>query len=249
MSTCATRPVLMDYDGLMRWVLRKLGAPRWNIELHPCQLNDAIEDAIQWYVSWRGARKNELKVMLTGKVDYPYPEDADTILDVVPPDTPHNFGMEWSLAPYAGNFIPNADYRGVSNAGGPFSAFAQSEQFQSMASRVVSADFNWRVNHHERLIIISPIPRRTGPMMIVYKSGCFNMADLSAYEHTLLKRYALAEAKETLALIRRRFPRVPGADGDQTLDGAELMDEARSEKEKLDEDIRLSAYPMTIVLG
>jgi len=239
----------MDREALMHWILRKFGAPRWNIELHPCQLEDAIEDAIQWFVKWKGKEEWHFTDMIAQQVEYPWPDDADAILDVVPPEQPDNFQNAFNNTPYYSQLIPYDGIRDSYSAGGPISSFVQATQYNETASRVMSRNFEWQLDKSKRVIILSPIPPISGKMAIKYKSACFNLAELSAYDHELLKRYALASAREVLGLIRRKYSRIPGADGDQQLDGDQLVQEAREDMEKLDEEIRKSCYPMAIITG
>ena len=247
--SCGQRPELLDRDGLMHWILKRLGAPQWKIELHPCQLEMAIDDAIAWYLKWKGARKTKYTDMLSGKVDYDYPDEADTILDVIPPDNPTDLNNLYQTQPYYTQLVPYDGYRESFSAGGPVSSFVQAVQYNETSKRVYSQQFEWMLDPEKRKVIISPAPSTSGLMAIVYKSGCLNIAELSAYDHDLLKRYALAVATGVLGLVRRKFSRIPGADGEQQLDGADLVRESREDLEKLDEDIRESCYPMPIITG
>lgn len=53
-----------------------------------------------------------------------------------------------------------------------------------------------------------------------------------------IRKYFLACCKETLGLIRGKYATIPIPDGETTLDGAELRQEATSEKEALLENLR-----------
>ena len=72
---------------------------------------------------------------------------------------------------------------------------------------------------------------------------------LNERDHDLVKRFALAQAKEDLAIIRSKYDSYPGAQGTVTLNADRLFDMAQQEKEKLEEEISASGYPMGFILG
>ena len=86
-------------------------------------------------------------------------------------------------------------------------------------------------------------------MIIQYSEACFDFQNLTYREHMWLKRYALAIAKETLGLIRRKYSSIPTAGGERQLDGADLVRESQEEREKLDQEIRKESFPYPIVTG
>lgn len=52
-----------------------------------------------------------------------------------------------------------------------------------------------------------------------------------------IQRYALAHAKGTLGIVRRKYKTLPGPGGGAQLDGAELVSEAKEEKEMLMDEL------------
>lgn len=240
----------MTGDQMMQWIVRKLGFGRVKIELLLCHLKDVIEDTKDWYLANKGHEKRVLVPVSAGEVAYPYPEDAETILDVIPPADPHDFGTVFSPYLFTGDSFPFDVYTAPYSAGGPVSGIAQAIQYNEMAERVIGADFNWTPDDSSRVLVISPEPRREGEsMMLIYSSNEFSMTALSAQDYHLFKEYAKAEAKETLGYIRRKYGNIPGVDGSQTLDGDRMMDEAREDKEKLDEKMNNSGLPMPFITG
>ena len=254
MSGCGQPLQLMDRTELMNWILRRLGAPRWNIELHPCQLETALDDAIQWFVKWKGAHRVAYDTLLADKVVYNWPDDADYILDVVPPGNENNLFADVGSLGLAGlggynSALSGGYYRESYSAGGPISSLAQSIQYTDTASRVTSQEWNWWTERATRAIHVSPVPRHTGTLAIRYKSACFAFADLPVYDHELLKRYAFAVAREMLGLIRRKYNAVETAGTSKQLDGEQLVQEGREDQEKLTEEMQKSGYPMPLIPG
>ena len=54
-----------------------------------------------------------------------------------------------------------------------------------------------------------------------------------------IRQYALAEVKETLAYVRKKYATIPIPGAEVTLNGDDLLTDARSEKEKLLEQLRI----------
>jgi hypothetical protein len=72
---------------------------------------------------------------------------------------------------------------------------------------------------------------------------------LSFRERDLLLRYALAVAKGILGLRRRKFSEWPSAQGAKRLDGSDLVQESKEEKEKLNEEILSVPYAAPFIVG
>lgn len=248
----------MTFDQIKAWVTRRLGYPQVAIELHPCHLEDAIEDAKDWYLAHKGFTRTVIVDMQEQQVVYPFPPDAQTVLEVIPPGTAPSWN--WGIGYSEGTgYYPDGRYStygfpyGASaksySAGGPISGIVQSDQYIEEANRVLSANFEWWVDEGARTIHVAPVPRSSGPMGIVYTDRTFGVDQMSPMDYELFKKYVLALAKETLARIRGKYSRVPGADGEQQLDADKLMDEAKEAMEKLTEELRGSAMPALFVTG
>jgi hypothetical protein len=73
---------------------------------------------------------------------------------------------------------------------------------------------------------------------------------LSERDHDLVKRYSLMASKKRLGRIRSKYPGgFPTAQGNVDLDGATLLEEARQEEEKLEQEVSESGFPMGFLLG
>lgn len=239
---------LLNEDQLKTWIMRRLGAPRIGVELHPCHLDDAVADAMDWYTAHKGFERHFFTNFFAGQVEYPYPEDADTITNVIVPEPPFDISLVFSPYILADEKIPY-DVFAAPESGGIYSSLAQAIQFTETAKRVLSAEFNWFVQHDRRQIVVSPIPRHTGTMAILYKSRCFAFDQLTSFDHELMKRYALASAMMTLGFIRSKYDGLPAAQGDRRLNGERLIQMAQEEIEKLNEAIIQAGYPMPFITG
>ena len=57
-------------QGLADWILRRLGAPMINVELADIQLEDAIDEAVQWYQNWHydGSQRSYRTIKITAEM-------------------------------------------------------------------------------------------------------------------------------------------------------------------------------------
>jgi hypothetical protein len=248
----------MSLDNIKAWVTRKLGYPQVAVELHPCHLEDAIEDAKDWYLANKGLTTSVLLELQQGLSVYPYPDGAQAIIDVIPPGTSPT--SLWGIGVSEGTgYYPDGRYGAMGfpygasaasySGGGPISGIVQSDQYIEEAQRVLSADFDWWVDEGARTIHVSPIPRSGGPLGVVFTTRAFSTDQLNPLDYDLFKKYTLALAKEVLAQIRGKYSRVPGADGEQTLNADKLAEEASAAMEKLTEELKGSAMPALFVVG
>lgn len=250
-SGCVAQLSLQNAQQLKQWILLRLGAPRWKLELHPCHLDVALDDALQWFLKYKGIRRYAHFTMQSGQARYPYPDDAMTIVDVIPPG--YNVNADPVFAPYGvyqssfgGTYGSPYDY----NGGGPTSGYAQVLQYNKINRRVFSREFNWLIDHANREFIISPPDLvDVGTAMVEYVSGCASLNDLSPYDHDLVRKYALAVAREILGLIRRKYSRYPGLEDAIEMDGRDLVTEAREDMRNLEEKVLSSGAPWTVVTG
>lgn len=241
---------LMNEEQLKTWALRKLGSPRVKVELHRCHIEDAFEDALDWYIGNKGLMRTVQMPILVGQVTYPYPEDAETILDVILPASPFDPAIVFPPYILADERVPY-DVFAVPQAQGLYSSLTQAIQYTETAKRVLSAEFNWMIQEARREIIVSPIPRRGGTAIVEYQSNCVTVDQLSTFDHNLFKGYFLALCKEVLGgRILGKYGSFPTAQGERDIRGADqLLNEAREEKEALTTRLLQSAYPLPIMTG
>jgi hypothetical protein len=239
----------MDENQLKTWVLRQLGAPQVKVELHPADLDDALEDTKEWFAGQKGVEKRWSTSLISGQAEYAVPDDADNVLDVVIAVPP--FDMSLIFSPYilADEKVPY-DVFAAPESAGLYSSLAQSIQYTDMAKRVLSAEFNWMWLEDQRKVVVSPVPRHSGDMIITYKQMGVVPQQLDYNDHLLFKRMMLAKAKMKLGTVYTKYDgNFPGAHGDRRVNGEILKQEAQTEMEKLEEDIRKSQYPLPFITG
>jgi hypothetical protein len=239
----------MDKAQLQTWVLRKLGAPLLTVELHPADLEDAFEDAVDWFIAKKGVVRSAHMEVSAGQVAYAPPEDLDVLIDVVLPASPYDFSLVFSPYLLAGYEKVPWDVFAAPESAGLYSSLTQAFQYTDTAKRVLSSDFNYMWDEARRLIILSPQPHISGTMVVSYKSNSLTPEQLSAFDHDMFKRRMLAEAKHKLGTTRSKYGGFPGAQGERSLDGADLKSEAKEELEALNEEIARSSFPVPFIKG
>ena len=130
---------------------------------------------------------------------------------------------------------------------GLYSSFEQSLMYINTAKRLIGADLDW--SQDDRKLYIYPGNKDSGTAVIFFKTNQFTIEQLGERDHDMLKRYALATAKQDLGRIRSKYDNYPTAQGSVNLDGSTLLEEARVEIEALEEEIALSGFPMGFMMG
>lgn len=238
---------LMNEDALRQWILRRLGGLVQKVELCEDHVNDAIEQARRWYAAKKGVKKIFSIAGLPNMVEYTLDCDIDVVLEVAFAESKNDLSLVYSPFTLPDEAIPYSVFATGGVSGGIYSDYVQTMQYIEMAKRILSADLDWR--QEGRKLMISPPPSVAIPIMLEAKVHTVQIETLSERDHDLVKRYALACAREDLSWIRGKFDSYPGAQGTVQLDAAVLLEAARDAKEKLEEEIAGSAGPMGFVSG
>jgi hypothetical protein len=236
---------VMNEEQLRDWILRRLGAPFWQVELTCDHINDAIEDARRWFVAKKGQIKNEKVDIAPSQTEYPLPDYMEVVVDVA---SSHVVSV---LTPIADEFGFNQIIVGPGYEWHSYKYFLsdlyQRLQYLEVGKQVLDANLEWRVE--DRTLIILPKKTVGGPIIIFYKTNQVTIEQLGERDHDLVKRFALMRSKEMLGRIRSRYDSYDTATGAKSLDGPALLDEARMEEERLQEEISQSGYPMLFQTG
>jgi hypothetical protein len=239
----------LDEDGLIQWILRRLGAPLLKVELTEEHIRDEIEWARRWFAAKKGYKRFVVLNVEASKNEYDLPADADVVTDVVTSYDPLDLSLlafpYW--LPSENNQIPYSVMGVAGRSGGLYSNYVQVMQYIEQAKRVLSQEADWR--QENRKLQLFPIPMRPGTAFVEYTSHTIVIHEMSERDFDLIKRFALAKAKEDFGRIRSKFDSYATAQGSVTMDGATLLEEARAELEVLEEEIAASAGPMGFICG
>lgn len=244
---------LMDSAALQQWILRRLGAPLVKVELTDDDLTDAVEDASRWFTAKKGYKDFVMAPLLANTVDYQLPDFIDTVIDITFTDT--SISIQKLVDPMAliDGLIPAnvlggglGGLGGWGNGGGMLSAYAQTIQYLRLAREVLNGDYEWRQDG--RVLRVFPSTMNSGSMLIEYKASKFTVEQLNERDHDLLKRWALADAREKLGTVRSKLASYFGATGGVNLDGVAQVTRAVQDKEDLDKELAQSGFPLGVAI-
>jgi hypothetical protein len=236
----------MDRQALGQWILRRLGAPVWKIELCQEHVEDAVEQAVRWFAAKKGVQKLFTIPVVPQQVEYELDSEIDKVLDVAFSEQKLDLTLVFSPFTLLEEKIPY-DVFASGGSGGLYSSYVQALQYIETAKRVLSAELEW--TQHENRLFLAPPPVRQRTIIVNAKINFTKIEDLMERDHDLVKRYAHAKAMQDLAWIRGKFGDYPGAQGVVTLNWDRILDWADTEIEKLEEEIFQSGYPMGFVTG
>jgi hypothetical protein len=237
---------LMNREELGEWILRRLGAPFWDIELCQEHVKDAVEMAVRWFAAKKGVSKLFTIRTSPSVVEYTLDSEVDRVIDVA--YETHKLDLSLIFSPFTllDEKIPY-DVFASGGSGGLYSSYVQALQYIEMAKRVLSAEFEWYEINDK--LFIAPPPQDSRNLVVWAKINFTQIEDLEERDHELIKRYALAKAQVDLAWVRGKYGEYPSAQGSTTLNWDRLLDTAQTEIEKLEEEIMGAGYPMGMVTG
>lgn len=228
---------------LKKWILRRLGSPIAKVCLDELHLEDSVEEAKRWFAAKKGVNRDITIDLFAGQVEYTMPDDCDAVIDVAFQVSPLDISLIFAPHIIADEKIPYNAFAAPSSVG-LYSSFVQSLQYVDMAKRILNAERNWFYYPHKNVLMLLPNPKGGGKAFIEYKSTCNTIEQLPERDHDLLKRYALALAKQDLGMIYSKYSTWPTAQGQVSLNGDQLLAQSKAEIEKLEDEIYGSAMPM-----
>jgi len=237
---------LMDRDELGQWILRRLGAPVWKIELCEEHITDAVEHAVRWFAAKKGVQALFTIATSGNQVEYELDGQVDKVLDVAPSSQKLDLSLIFSPFTLLEEKIPY-DVFASGGSGGLYSSYVQSLQYVEMAKRILGAEFEWyQINNK---LFIAPAPAGVNTLIVIAKVNFTRIEELMERDHDLVKRYALAMAMRDIAWVRGKFGDFPSAQGTTTFNWDRILDWSDQEVEKLNEEIMDSGYPMGFCTG
>jgi hypothetical protein len=245
---------LMDEQAVKQWILRKLGAPLLRVELTEDDLTDAIEDARRWFSAKKGFKSTYPLTLVSSTVEYTLPDQIDTVLDVTFTNSALDVQRFVDPLSLLDGLVPanvlGAGIGGMGGwgaGGGMLSAYAQTVQYLREARKVLNADNEWI--QKDRTLLILPQTTRGGVAMLDYKAAKFTIEQLNERDHDMVKRKALAIAREKLGTIFSKYDQFPSAQGAAVINGPAQLDKAEREHAGLEEEIAQSGFPMGFLVG
>ena len=232
---------------IKEWIQRKLGACVINVEATDEQLDDAIEEAKEWWQMWVGERRVVLVPIVSGKVEYPvtdFASDVDTVTDVTFESNGRSFNDLFAWADVEIN-----PYTVVYGGQGGYSDLVQYMQYREMSKEIVSADRDWDYERATRTVTISPKSNIGSRMLVEYISKQMDLSYLTNYEMRVFRDYACGTAMKAVGNIRTKFQGKPSAAGEFSMDGDIMWANGDQLIEKAEEKMGLLQEPVGFFAG
>lgn len=249
----------MNLQEFKTWVRRQLGedegCPSVKVELSDKQIEQALNNAKEWFEAFVGLYKEASFALVSGKSEYDLSGVSPTVGNVVKAWFP----LPANRIDFNGLYSGFLDIDGIpygcggtmaSGAWGdnsfPQTTVVQAIQTMGANERLFSSDLDWEfyldstVEPHIRVMRVMPPPvDALGNCIYLYSidPSAIKLEWYTAKHLYWLKQWALADAKYILGRKRGKFKSLPTAGGERSLDGEDLISESKEEKERLEEKI------------
>lgn len=255
----------MNDQELIEFVKGNLGEPQIKVELESSQWDKVLLGTKKWFLAKKGIVGSKQMYFET-KIPKRFSEidpvhGVDTVIDVL-------FGLDPAMSGFYHDCVFGVFTNGFpvigssvfrTNVGlGSSSRFAQMMSALEERSRTYGAEYDfWTMpspdyDGNDWLIIDGP-SNAVKLCAVIFKPRLkpseMNMEWLKARDIELATRYAIAEAKEILGHIRRKYSGYQTPGGEVSLDGEALLTEAKEAKEILDKEIYDSQGPIPFITG
>ncbi len=239
----------LSKDRVIEKTQRKLGWPQVCVELLPEHFDEAIDDTDRWFMAWFGSVKEQTVSYASGEREVSVVDDCMIVIDVALPA--RNTDYMALLNPMAfTDGVAQLPLQSTQIGHGTYSEIEQLLAYQEMGARILGAEREWEYVRQTRKIRMFPAAAPTssaGTLVYWYTSNEIDYRTMTPWEEHLYLRWMEAECKKTLGRIRSKYGEVPGPAGPVSMDGAELLDEAKTAMEEL--MIEAKAAPMPFVAG
>lgn len=249
MANPNTRQGLIDYS------LRRLGAPVIEINIDEDQIEDRIDEALQFFQTYHSdaVQRTYVKHQIT-EIDrsnrYIALTDSFTYVREVLPVGNQSSTINMFDARYQMSINDVFDLRGGASG---VANFYQTQQYMSLLDQVLNGTTPIRFSRHQnRLYIDADWDRelQIGEYIIIDADAVIDQTTFAdVYNDMWLKRYATALLKDQWGQNLSKFEgmQLPGG---VILNGRSIMDDARIEIDKLEEEIRLNfELPVDFYVG
>lgn len=227
------------------YILHMLGAPVLKIELDEQNIDFCIDQALKIVEDYAPREYFTYYTFNTvpGKSVYELPPDVGYVRNVFYRET-GNFAFQASDLDGAipiEYFYPGGSYASIQGGlidpvqpiWGRMGEWVLYKQYEQMYSRVSSGLGGWEWVNGYRHIKLYPIPHGSQKVIVNYLQKYKDWEEVTQ----AMQEGALTYAKEILGRIRSKFASVPGPGGGMQLDGQNLLQEAKEERQKWFEDL------------
>lgn len=227
------------------YILNMLGAPAIKLELDEQNIDFAIDQALMIFEDYAGREYFSYHVFVAtpGQSVYKMPPDVGLIRNVFYKEQ-GSFGFQASDLDGAipiEYFYPGGSYASIQGGlidpiqpiWGRMGEWVLYKQYEQMYSRVSSNLGGWEWVGGLGTIKLYPVPYSPQKVIVHYLQKNKDWGEV----RQAMQEGALSYAKEILGRIRSKYPSPPGPGGGMQLDGQQLLQEAKEERQKWFEDL------------
>ena len=236
--------VVKDYSPIISWIRKMLGEPRLPVELADCQIEAAIEEAIERWLYFRYAEEDMMTISLRGsaKTGFDIPEGWENFHDIIfSPRSPVSglvYSGDW------GKNIYLQYYYSMVTSGGGFMQGLLSDFYMTMSAIsdseiILGMKPTYQVFNGKLFIHPDPVAEFTVGLI---KQRTPSIDEIN--NDMWLKRYALAVSKIMLGQLRETVSQIPSGMDNIPLNGSQLKSEGAAEKQILDNEFLKRAEPL-----
>jgi len=232
-------------EQIKEYCLHMLGAPVVKLEFDEQNLDFAVDQAMKVFEDYAGREYFSYYVFnsVPGKSIYDMPPDVGMIRNVFYKET-GTFAFQSSDLNGAipiEYFYPGGAYASIQGGlidpvqpiWGRMGEWTLYKQYEQMYSRVSSNLGGWEYIGGFNTVKLYPVPYRVQKVIVHYMQKQKDWAEVTQ----AIQEGALTYIKEILGRIRSKYQSVPGAGGGVVMDGQQLLQEAREDRQKWFEDL------------
>jgi hypothetical protein len=247
--------VALNLQNLRTWIRHKLGEPIVCVELDEPPVDHAVNDAFLWWSSYRGLYFQDTITVAVGTHQYDLSAHVPEVIDVTKVwftiDRAIDLSNTWNgFLDIQGYPYDHHVSQQVST--GFYSGLLQWLQMRDTAARILSVDVDWFFDQQSKILTITPEPNVAGTAVYLYRAK-FTEDQLSLIapeEQWLIRERALAETKYMLGRVRGKYTGgLPAAQGNVSLDGADLIREAQEDFERIETKLLQVIPPPNMLVG
>jgi len=230
---------------IREYILHMLGAPALKLELDEQNIDFCIDQSLKIVEDYAPREFFNYYTFTTipGKSVYEMPPDVGYVRNVFYKEMGHYAFQASDLdgAIPIEYFYPGGAYASIQGGlidpvqpiWGRMGEWVLYKQYEMMYSRVSSSLGGWEWVDGYRNIKLYPAPYRVQTVMVHYLQKMKDWQEVTE----AMQEGALTYAKEILGRIRGKYQAPPGPGGGMQLDGQQLLQEAKEERDKWKEEL------------
>ena len=245
--------VYFDYSNIYEWIREMLGAPTVPVELTDDQLENCIGRAVYWYNYYRNAKENLITITLEGNETdgYKIPQEVGGEENIIEIIVRPRFPFAYYTGGDVNSIMTNLYLQWMFQRGRNTTQFKDfiGDYYITLSAEkdyenILGTRVQWHFYNGKMYISPKPAGMKVG---IIFKSAV-SIGEINT--NSLIRSYALGEAKQILGQIRATFgSTIPGGTENIQLRGEALIAEGKEEANATLEKMMKLSEPLFLEWG